>query len=156
MLVTYVNQKLQRVMAMLDTDGGGTISKTEFCQILENADAVRCLQDVGVDVIGLVDFADFIFDDNGACGGALDDDTELDFPHFMEVVLQLRGTNNATVKDIVDLRKFISNALDTRTQTLMESVMEEIRKVQEGMGIKREYKHHSCPRDDGHDARYPS
>lgn len=117
MLVTYVNTKLQRVVSLLDADGGGTISKKEFMQILENMDAVRCLQDVGVDVIGLVDFADFIFEKEGSSlmeeeGEEEDEDdgVELDFAKFMDVVLQLRGTNNATVKDIVDLRKFVRNA----------------------------------------------
>merc|ERR1719276_54979 len=64
MLVTYVNEKLQKVVSLLDADGDNTISKREFMQILDNIDAVRCLQDVGVDVIGLVDFADFIFEDD--------------------------------------------------------------------------------------------
>merc|ERR1712129_331694 len=36
---------------------------------------------------------------------------ELSFPLFMETVLQLRGSNNATVKDIVDLRKFMAQEL---------------------------------------------
>jgi len=43
MLVTYVNRKLLRVVQLLDSDGGGTISKAEFMQILENADAVRSM-----------------------------------------------------------------------------------------------------------------
>lgn len=115
MLVSYVNDKLQRVVKILDADGDNTISKKEFLQILENIDAVRCLQDVGVDVVGLVDYVDTIFEDDNA----LLDDTEeesnegitLDFTKFMDVVLQLRGTNNATVKDIVDLRKFVRNAV---------------------------------------------
>merc|ERR1740123_1043794 len=99
MLVGFVNRKVRRIVEELDTDGGGRISKDEFCKILENMEAVRALQDVGVDVVGLVDFADVIFDE----------DDELSFPRFMEVVLQLRGSNTATVKDIVDLRKLVGN-----------------------------------------------
>merc|ERR1719183_478350 len=91
-------------MALLDSDGGGTISKQEFTEILDNIDAVRCLHDVGVDVFALVDLADYIFEDDDAENT---DEIELDFTKFMEVVLQLRGTNAATVKDIVDLRKFM-------------------------------------------------
>merc|ERR1712151_1209243 len=77
MLVTYVHQKLHKVVTMLDTDGGGTISKNEFVKILENGDAVRCLQDVGVDVIGLVDFADFIFENDDGDGWQEDVGVEL-------------------------------------------------------------------------------
>eukprot|EP00927_Polykrikos_kofoidii_P007807 TRINITY_DN13207_c0_g1_i1.p1 TRINITY_DN13207_c0_g1~~TRINITY_DN13207_c0_g1_i1.p1 ORF type:complete len:836 (+),score=192.94 TRINITY_DN13207_c0_g1_i1:151-2658(+) len=111
LLVNYVRVKLDKVMAIIDEDGGGTISRDEFMLILENQEAMEALQDVGVDVVGLVDFADFIFGDEGACDDEETPEVELTMPEFMEVILQLRGSNNATVKDIVDLRKFIRNAV---------------------------------------------
>merc|ERR1712039_765838 len=82
------------------------ISKTEFCDILRNREATKALHGVGVDVVGLVDFVDFIFggDDSEEDGNG----TTLSFSDFMDVVLQLRGSNTATVKDVVDLRKFIT------------------------------------------------
>jgi len=78
-----------------DCNGEMEISRSEFETLLLNPTAARMIRDVGVDVVGLVDFADFIFSDS---------DT-LSFQEFMELVLQLRGSNTATVKDIVDLRK---------------------------------------------------
>eukprot|EP00927_Polykrikos_kofoidii_P083259 TRINITY_DN8487_c1_g1_i2.p1 TRINITY_DN8487_c1_g1~~TRINITY_DN8487_c1_g1_i2.p1 ORF type:complete len:798 (-),score=115.71 TRINITY_DN8487_c1_g1_i2:130-2523(-) len=114
MLVSYVGCKLKAVVELLDTDLGGTISRKEFLEILQNVDAIKALQEVGVDVVGLVDFADFIFGvdcDNDDAG------IELSLSQFMEVVLQLRGSNTATVKDIVDLRKFIRTSFaDTQVQ----------------------------------------
>lgn len=86
----------------LDEDGDGEISKDEFLKLLEVKDACLVLTEIGVDVFNLVDNADFIFDQN------MDDDgnvTPLTFPDFMEVVLKMRGSNGATVKDIVELRK---------------------------------------------------
>eukprot|EP00927_Polykrikos_kofoidii_P040960 TRINITY_DN3490_c0_g2_i1.p1 TRINITY_DN3490_c0_g2~~TRINITY_DN3490_c0_g2_i1.p1 ORF type:complete len:725 (-),score=127.75 TRINITY_DN3490_c0_g2_i1:414-2534(-) len=124
MLVTYVNDKLSKVMSLLDTDGGGTISKKEFIEILDNVDAVRCLNDVGVDVFGLVDLADYIFEDDDSSN---EEEVELDFSKFMEVVLQLRGTNQATVKDIVDLRKFMRQAMMEnyrQTTTIIDQLKE--------------------------------
>eukprot|EP00927_Polykrikos_kofoidii_P087146 TRINITY_DN9967_c1_g2_i1.p1 TRINITY_DN9967_c1_g2~~TRINITY_DN9967_c1_g2_i1.p1 ORF type:complete len:615 (-),score=165.34 TRINITY_DN9967_c1_g2_i1:39-1883(-) len=117
MLVAYVGVRLTKVMALIDEDGGGTISRDEFMQILDSEEAIEALQEVGVDVIGLVDFADFIF------GGDVeqDEDTpevELTMPEFMEVVLQLRGSNSATVKDIVDLRKFVRTSLQLTEKRL--------------------------------------
>jgi len=50
----------------------------------------------------LMDFTEFIF-------GDVTEAKELSFPDFMDMILQLRGSNTATVKDVVDLRKmFIS------------------------------------------------
>merc|ERR1719238_1750539 len=71
------------------------IGQDEFADLLETPEAARALENVGVDVVGLVDFTDFIFKDG----------RKLSFSDCMDVVLQLRGTNNSTVKDVVDLRK---------------------------------------------------
>merc|ERR1712151_1264849 len=95
-----------RLNAMLeackaDSNDNGTISKTEFRQLLPTKQFCKTLTDLGVDVLGLVDLSDYIFESNN----------ELSISDFMEVILQLRGSNTATVKDIVDLRKLVVNEL---------------------------------------------
>lgn len=79
-------------------DNDDRISKLEFNALLAAPKAARVLEDVGVDPIGLVDFADYIFSE---------DRPDLTFGDFMEIVLQLRGSNAASVKDIIDLRKIV-------------------------------------------------
>jgi len=104
----FVKSKLDAILTMtgVDHDGNGCISKVEFLQIMDNHTATTALREVGVDVVGLIDFVDFIFD--------ADDDgsQELTSAEFMELVVQFRGTNMATVKDIVDLRKFMRTQLE--------------------------------------------
>eukprot|EP00927_Polykrikos_kofoidii_P047969 TRINITY_DN4222_c0_g2_i4.p1 TRINITY_DN4222_c0_g2~~TRINITY_DN4222_c0_g2_i4.p1 ORF type:complete len:1071 (+),score=196.19 TRINITY_DN4222_c0_g2_i4:392-3214(+) len=100
LVVNFVKTQLQDLLKKLgwmeEADGGDIqITKTEFQTLLATPEAARCLQGVGVDVVGLVDFEDLIFQDND----------KISFCSFMETVLQLRGSNAATVKDIVDLRK---------------------------------------------------
>eukprot|EP00929_Paragymnodinium_shiwhaense_P120735 TRINITY_DN9276_c0_g3_i1.p1 TRINITY_DN9276_c0_g3~~TRINITY_DN9276_c0_g3_i1.p1 ORF type:complete len:933 (+),score=127.84 TRINITY_DN9276_c0_g3_i1:242-3040(+) len=124
-LVKYVQEKLQEVMAIIDEDGGGTISRDEFVLILDNFDAMLSLSEIGVDVVGLVDFADFIFGDSK---DADSENVELTLPEFADVILQLRGSNNATVKDIVDLRKFVQNSLET-TEQLIEEMQNQVRQL---------------------------
>mmetsp|Transcript_95664 Transcript_95664/g.275649 ORF Transcript_95664/g.275649 Transcript_95664/m.275649 type:complete len:693 (+) Transcript_95664:105-2183(+) len=108
--VNYVKTQLQKAFheGGLDKDKDGKISKEEFSRILEFPEAFRALEECGVDVMNLVDNIDFIFVDDS------DDDQikerQLSFSDFMELVLSLRGCNTATVKDIVDLRKFICAA----------------------------------------------
>merc|ERR1740117_1641810 len=115
MLVTFVHEKLSAVMELIDEDGGGTISRHEFMQILDNEEAIESLEAVGVDVIGLVDYVDFIFETDGAEefmeGDEKPPETELTLSDFMGVILQLRGSNSATVKDVVDIRKFVRNGV---------------------------------------------
>lgn len=126
MLVGYVNGKLRQVVDLMDADGDCQISKNEFVNILENMEASRALHEVGVDVVGLIDFAEFIFQDENSTDA--EEERALSFGDFMEVILQLRGTNNATVKDIVDLRKFVRRALiqtNTQLASLVKLLTEE-------------------------------
>jgi len=106
--VNYVKLKLSNILAELDQDRDDRISKDELKSLLYNKEALKVLREVDVDVIGLVDFADFIFEDKD----------DLSFPEFMTTLLQFRGTNKATVKDIVDLRKFTSDCMK-RVESLL-------------------------------------
>merc|ERR1719502_2608286 len=99
--VNYVKQRISAMFGDWDTDGNLQISKDEFERLLVLPEAAKIIQEIGVDVIGLVDFADFIFKDG----------SELSFSDFMELVLSFRGSNQATVKDVVDLRKFVLSEL---------------------------------------------
>lgn len=119
MTVLFVKSKMQELVQQsgIDEDNDGEISKTEFVKILENVEATRTLAEVGVDPVGLVDFADFIFEDDSLDDGERRHERRLSFEDFMGVILELRGSNNATVKDIVDLRKFIrTTAMQTNAR----------------------------------------
>lgn len=108
MVVNFVKTKLLAVLESLDEDGSGTISKDEFMSVLDQKAAVEALDECGVDVEGIYEFADFIFTDEDSASNA---DRELAFNEFIEIMLQFRGTNVATVKDIVDLTKFVKTKL---------------------------------------------
>lgn len=124
MTCAFVKDKLQTILndKGLDYNGDGLISRTEFDKMLSNQLASRTLFEVGVDPVGLVDLADLIFADDNE--DIVIDETgqqALTFGAFMDIVLQLRGTNNATVKDVMDMRKYL-------------------RKLQEGIGSNLEMK----------------
>lgn len=112
MTITAVKDKLKHIMdnTGIDRNGDNLISEDEFHSLLENAEAAKCLQEVGVDVVGLVDVAEFVFEDADAEDGD-DGGRQLSFPKFCDVILNLRGSNTATVKDIVDLRKSVRSSL---------------------------------------------
>eukprot|EP00929_Paragymnodinium_shiwhaense_P068413 TRINITY_DN3439_c0_g1_i1.p1 TRINITY_DN3439_c0_g1~~TRINITY_DN3439_c0_g1_i1.p1 ORF type:complete len:989 (-),score=223.09 TRINITY_DN3439_c0_g1_i1:260-3226(-) len=95
--VGWVKQRIEKTLASLDSDSDGAISREEFKQLLYEPTAAKALHEVGVDVVSLVDYANYIFEEGDV----------LSFADFMECVLQLRGQNTATVKDIVDLRKVV-------------------------------------------------
>jgi len=112
--VTFVRSRLRKVLLLLDEDGSGSVSKEEFTKVLESREAVEALNEVGVDVEGLADFSEFIFSDED--GGS--EPKDLTFIEFMHVVLQFRGSNSATVKDVVELHKFTKQRLQQTTDEL--------------------------------------
>merc|ERR1712226_1182517 len=63
-LVTYVKSKLMSVLEKLDEDKNGTISKDEFEQLVNIPEAVRALEDLGVDVPNLTSLADHLFEED--------------------------------------------------------------------------------------------
>jgi len=103
LIVDKVNEKFSSIVQYLDTDGSGLISWDEFQQILDPAwmygkEALRALESVNVDAELMVDMAeDFFFEDG--------EKVEATFPEFMEMVLDLRGGQPATVEWVLKLAK---------------------------------------------------
>eukprot|EP00930_Biecheleria_cincta_P087636 TRINITY_DN76866_c0_g1_i1.p1 TRINITY_DN76866_c0_g1~~TRINITY_DN76866_c0_g1_i1.p1 ORF type:complete len:717 (+),score=148.80 TRINITY_DN76866_c0_g1_i1:89-2239(+) len=96
----------------LDEDGDSRISRDEFVGLLTKPEAAKALMHIGVDAVALLDYQDHLFGRDG--------DDVLTFGEFMEAILELRGSNMAKVKDIVDLRKFVSNEVSCLHELLLE------------------------------------
>jgi hypothetical protein len=98
MMVDKVHDKFADVVKSLDKDGSGMLSWDEFQQIMDMPDAIDALESVNVDVEVMVDMAeDFFFDDG--------EKVDVSFECFMEMVLDLRGGQSASVENIMTLAK---------------------------------------------------
>lgn len=119
--INFMKERLEELMNVGDSNGDKMISKEEFIKMLSNRKAVLILDAVGIDVVGLVDFVDSIFDaDHFSEDGP--HQKSLEFSEFMKTLLDLRGSNSATLKDIIELRKFVTDKmshLDKRLSNLM-------------------------------------
>mmetsp|Transcript_37084 Transcript_37084/g.102061 ORF Transcript_37084/g.102061 Transcript_37084/m.102061 type:complete len:663 (+) Transcript_37084:86-2074(+) len=117
-LLHFVYTELKSLLMLVDCDGDGNelISKEEFEKLLALPKAAQVFNIIGVDMDGLKGLKNLIF-----AGGS-----EMTFVELMDFVLQLRSSNTATVKDFVDLRKFlhyefkklgktVGNALDSNS-----------------------------------------
>jgi len=121
--VTYAKENLEGILKNVDTDGNMLISKKEFKLMLEVPEACVALNELGVDVAGMIEFADVIFET--ASGDNEGQEVELTFSEFMDIVLQLRGTTSATVKDIVELRKLL-RTVQSETNALVQETLNAI------------------------------
>jgi len=89
-------------MRMADEDGDGNIDEKELHTMLENARTTKILHKMDVDVESLINLSGFIFENHGG---------RLNKEIFTTVVMDLRGSKKATVKDHVETRKFFSSQL---------------------------------------------
>lgn len=123
----------RRLLAVLpkvleDTAGEMTrIDKHDLDKLLMHPDFAKAVDDLGVDVLGILDSMDFIFQDaEDLCWSSVD---TIPFGGFMEAVLLLRGTNQATVKNVVDLRKYIMHCLSLHQQDMMDMLQNSLAKA---------------------------
>jgi len=93
-----VMEDMEHQILQLDLDATGEITMKDLKAAMHDPDIVQRLDKLGVDVSALVDFADFV----------MADISSIPVAEFVEMVAQFRGSKTATVKDIVDLRKFVS------------------------------------------------
>lgn len=110
LVVNMVRKKMYEMISShgLDADGNGMISRDEFEALIICPSAAQFIEDVGVDVVGVVDCMDIIFRDR-----------ELEFHEFVDMILQLRGNNQSKVKDIVDMRKVFMTEIE-KISSLLE------------------------------------
>jgi len=74
------------------------ISEKEFRSLLRKPKAVKALSKLGVDPQNALDNGKLLFEDGGS----------VSFMDFMRAMLTLRGSNKTTVKDMVEMRKYLS------------------------------------------------
>jgi len=101
---------MKEIVVNLDQDYSGSISLKEMKDILVTPGAINALQEIGVDPLGMIDFAEMFFWDEA--GKPVD----LSFERFMELVLDLRSSNNATLKDIMNLGKQFNAKLNHQAE----------------------------------------
>lgn len=132
-MVLHVKSKLTCFLEQLDTDGNGTISKTEFDQLITFPEAVHALSELGVDVQNLVQLSDHLFDEDEVrrvggqdrasyldqrseaefdeLGASAEEEEEgehhMTFAQFLEMVISLRSNNRPSLLHITDLRKIV-------------------------------------------------
>ncbi|CAE8587212.1 unnamed protein product [Polarella glacialis] len=112
-MTVAVSETLKGMLNDMDSDNNGLISHKEFNAILQNKAALTALEQIGVDPVGCVDFADLFFvKDNKFI--------ELTFPEFMIKLIELRESNSARVKDIVNLWKQMNPKLGDVSKDLGE------------------------------------
>merc|ERR1711904_263414 len=118
---------MQEIINSLDTNRNNQISYNEFTNIIQKPEAITALDAVGVNPVSIVDFAELFFFEDGK-------PIELTFESFMEVVLELRESNQATVKDTLNLWMKIKTSINKDVATSRQALDEMTAKAEEKLG----------------------
>jgi len=119
----------------VDINGSGTIDKAEFEEALTNKEIACSLDDMGVDVVSISDYGGFIFRE---C-------EELSYSDFYHMVSQFRGGREVTLKDIMDLRKYIVMELDFANTDLEDWIRKDLQVTSTLSNSSSPLKPHSPP-----------
>lgn len=93
-----VDHQIQRLAGILDTDGDGGISEEEFGIMICDPEMTESLNSLGVDIVGAAHFARFIY---GQCDA-------ISYDNFALLMGQFRGGKAATIKDVMDMRRYMT------------------------------------------------
>jgi hypothetical protein len=108
-----LRSQLTDLVALTDQDGNNTVDQHEFLQMVSNPEAMQLLDDVDVNVLQLLDYADLAFRDRD----------EMSLDEFVNTVVQFRGQSSVSVRDLMDLRLFVSQEME-RLQTKMLELLD--------------------------------
>jgi hypothetical protein len=152
MTVTSVAQQMREVMANLDKDTETAMSRMQFQDLLCENEMAIILHDVGVDPVALLEMSDVIYEsvDKDGCG--------MMFESFIDVVLNMRGTNPATVKDMKQSLLVMKALLKDATQDLKDALRKDLEKMNgQLLEIKETREEREADDDDDEDdEHYPS
>eukprot|EP00928_Gymnodinium_smaydae_P036561 TRINITY_DN25536_c0_g1_i1.p1 TRINITY_DN25536_c0_g1~~TRINITY_DN25536_c0_g1_i1.p1 ORF type:complete len:643 (-),score=164.91 TRINITY_DN25536_c0_g1_i1:153-1868(-) len=96
-MVDCVKDILSKHMSAIDENNDGMISKDEFLSMMDSPVLVHALNNINLDVVGLLDLVDDIFIDG--CDISIED--------FMDYIGQFRGSHASILKEVTDIKRIL-------------------------------------------------
>eukprot|EP00440_Ansanella_granifera_P074150 gb/GFBE01080466.1/.p1 GENE.gb/GFBE01080466.1/~~gb/GFBE01080466.1/.p1 ORF type:complete len:929 (+),score=301.78 gb/GFBE01080466.1/:1-2787(+) len=121
--VSYIAQLLRNQLDNLGYKPDAPISQYEFQNIMMEPSIVKIVAGAGVDVVVLADMMDLITEDINLKGG------ELSFPDLVDMVLSMRGSNPATVKDFKEQIKMIKLIVNDAFEEVLKKLRKQLNDV---------------------------
>jgi len=127
-----------RTAQLFDISEMPNIQKADFETFLTRPQVMNLLGDCGVDALALMDCTDMIYDEKGKGGRGLK------FTDFVDVVLNMRGSNPATVKDIKEQMRLLKITTRDYAATTTKNISDQVAKLRMdvinlGVTLKRSF-----------------
>jgi len=132
MTVFYVATKLREKMQLMGHNTEAPITKSQLQGILIEPDVCQMLTAVNVDVVVLMDSLEMIYEDLGKQGGSMT------FEKMVDLVLNGRGANVATVRDTKELLRILKSIVKTSCAEIEKKLSDEFSHVSAGLRMLTE------------------
>eukprot|EP00931_Biecheleriopsis_adriatica_P060378 TRINITY_DN3625_c0_g1_i1.p1 TRINITY_DN3625_c0_g1~~TRINITY_DN3625_c0_g1_i1.p1 ORF type:complete len:842 (-),score=179.38 TRINITY_DN3625_c0_g1_i1:30-2507(-) len=122
--VSFVASQLRESMQHLNYNLDAHMTQEEFQKLMMEPDICQIMGGVGVDIVVLMDMIDIIYEDlekKGLKG--------LSFESMVDLVLNLRGTNMATVKDVKELMRVLKAVLKDNILEINKKMSDEFHNI---------------------------
>mmetsp|Transcript_53662 Transcript_53662/g.166586 ORF Transcript_53662/g.166586 Transcript_53662/m.166586 type:complete len:855 (-) Transcript_53662:52-2616(-) len=123
MIVQAVAARLRTAFQSMGWDEEEPLTKMNFQELMVQPDVAQLCTDVGVNVVVLIDMSDVIFE------GLEKELKGMSFEKLVEVVLNMRGTNPATVKDVKEQLRVIKGFFNDSQQFVLSNVHRGLEKL---------------------------
>merc|ERR1719456_1506660 len=110
-------------MVALGRDTSLPITKSDFQQLVMDPEISKVMDEAGSDPIALLETSEIIFEKFEKEGG------DFTFEAFIEVILNTRGANPATVKDVKDILRILGTKVDHSETEIMKSMTEQMHEL---------------------------
>lgn len=116
MTIAELASELRKLMSSMDRDADAPITLFEFRNFLHVRAFQAVMHTVNVDVMVLADQLDVIYEDEQAKAFGLP------FPKFIDLILGMRGSNTATVKDVKEQYKVLKKLMASEFDLLLNKL----------------------------------
>lgn len=124
MAVSLIASNLRTELQRLGFKDDAEITQSQFQNLMLDAGTLKVIQSVGVDVVVLADMLDLVFEQFSKGTHVLR------FPDLVEMVLSMRGTNPATVKDCKEQIRVTKALLKDAMDSMLVDLRHELGKIQ--------------------------
>jgi len=132
LVVSYVAGSIRNKMELLGHNPEAPISQQDFQNYLTDPEVTGILASVKVDVVVLADMLEMFYEDLERTGDVMT------FEKMVELMLNGRGSNTATVRDTKELLRMIKSAIRVQTAETTKKLAEELSSVHQTINAMRE------------------
>lgn len=130
--VSYIASLAREKIESSGRDCDAPFTKTELQRFLFEPDFCKMLTHVNVDIVALMDMLEIAYEDVERSGQGMT------FDRLIELLLNSRGTNAATVRDTKEVLRIVKQAVNKARDDLRKSLSDEFNVVHSSLALIRD------------------